>query len=468
MLKFRNIALIFVLALFTISGVLAQDATEEAVTSDTAAAGTIAEIAAANPELSKLVELLEAAGLTEALNTTDAQYTVFAPTNEAFAAFPQYALDYLSANPELLTSVLNYHVVEGAVLSTDVTESTTAATTAGSDLTLTVTSSGLKVDAANVVTADVQASNGVVHVIDSVLVPAVAELPAVDALSVTGDIVAAGSSTVYPLTQRIADEFIAEGYSGNITVESIGTGGGGERFCVNVETDVWNASRPAKAEEAESCAANGLELVEFVVATDALAVVVSSTNDFVENLTFEQLIRIYSGEAATWDQIDPSFPAETIQLYSPGTDSGTYDYFVEAVFDSNEEPIQSANVNFSEDDNVLVTGVEGSPYAIGYFGFAYFQENQGNLRAVSIEGVQPNEETGATGEYPLSRPLFIYSAPSVLAAKPQVAAYINYYLQTANAQLGGGADQIGYIPVEAYITSKNALLLQAALADVVQ
>src|SRR5690606_38174316 len=123
MLKFRNIALIFVLALFTVSGVLAQDATEEAVTE-----GTIAEIAAANPELSTLVELLEAAGLTETLNNTDAQYTVFAPSNEAFASFPQYALDYLSANPELLTSVLNYHVVEGAVLSTDVTESTTAAT----------------------------------------------------------------------------------------------------------------------------------------------------------------------------------------------------------------------------------------------------------------------------------------------------------------------------------------------------
>ncbi len=454
MLKLRNIALILVFVLAAFSGVLAQDAE-----------GTLAEILANNPDFSTLADLVEAAGLTDVLSDTEAQYTVFVPNNEALATVPQFVLNYLAANPELLTRVVNYHIVDGVVASADVTESTTLASLdEGSELTVTVTSGGLKVDAANVITADVQASNGVIHVIDSIVVPAVAELPEVDALAVTGDIVTAGSSTVYPLTQRMADEFIAEGYSGNITVESIGTGGGGERFCVNVETDLWNASRPAKDEEAESCASNGLELVEFAVATDALAVVVSSANDFVKNLTFEQLALIYSGEAATWDQVDPSFPAEAIQLYSPGTDSGTYDYFVEAVFDSNQEPIQSANVNFSEDDNVLVAGVEGSPYAIGYFGFAYFQENQGNLRPVTIEGVEPNEETGATGEYPLSRPLFIYTAPSVLTAKAQTASFIIYYVQYANAQLGGGADQIGYIPVEDYVSNANALYLQAALS----
>jgi phosphate transport system substrate-binding protein len=485
MLKLRNIVLVFVLALLTLSGVLAQDATEEpteemmateemaAPDEAAAASGTIADIVAGDPQFSTLLSLVEAAGLTDVLADPNAQYTVYAPTNDAFAVVPQVVLDYLAANPELLTRVLTYHVVEGATMSADITESMMAPSMEmgavggemmGSELTVTVTSSGIKVDAANVVGPDIAATNGVVHAIDSVLVPAVAELPAVDPLAVSGDIITAGSSTVFPLTQRMADEFQAAGFSGNVTVDSVGTGAGGERFCVNVETDLWNASRPAKDEEITACESNGREVVEFVVATDALAVVVSAENDFVESLSFEQLAQIFSGEAATWADVDPSFPAEAIQLYSPGSDSGTYDYFVEAVFDGDEEPIQSSGANFSEDDNVLVTGVEGSPYAIGYFGFAYFQENQGGLRAVGIEGVEPNEETGATGEYPLSRPLFIYTAPSVLAEKPQVAEFINYYLQNANAQLGGGADQIGYIPVEQYVTNRNALFLQAATA----
>jgi phosphate transport system substrate-binding protein len=476
MLKLRNIVLVFVLTLLTLSGVMAQDATEEA-SEEMMAGGTIADVVAGDPQFSTLLSLVQAAGLAEVLSSPDAQYTVFAPTNEAFELVPQFVLDYLGANPELLTRVLTYHVVEGAVMSSDITESMMAPSMEmgavggdmmGSELTVTVTNAGIKVDRANVVAADIQASNGVIHAIDSILVPPVAELPAVDPLAVTGDIVAAGSSTVYPLTQRMADEFIAAGFSGNITVESVGTGGGGERFCVNVETDLWNASRPANEEEATACESNGRELVEFIVATDALAVVVSAENDFVQDLTLEQLAQIYSGEATTWADVDPSFPAEAIQLYSPGTDSGTYDYFVEAVFDGDEEPIQTAAPNFSEDDNVLVTGVEGSPYAIGYFGFAYFQENEGGLRAVNIEGVEPNEETGATGEYALSRPLFIYSAPSVMTEKPQVAAFINFYLQNANGQLGGGADQIGYIPVEQYVTNINALFFQAATAGAAQ
>jgi phosphate transport system substrate-binding protein len=482
MLKLRNIALVLVLALLTISGVLAQDATEEPTeeamaTEAVAAGGTIAEVVAGDPQFSTLLSLVEAAGLTDVLSDPAAQYTVFAPTNDAFALVPQFVLDYLAANPELLTRVLTYHVVNGAVTSADITESMMAPSMEmgavggdlmGSELTVTVTNSGIKIDAADVVTPDIAASNGVVHAINSLLVPAIAELPAVDPLAVSGDLIAAGSSTVYPLTQRMADEFQAAGFSGNVSVESIGTGGGGERFCVNVETDVWNASRPANDEETASCESNGRELVEFIVATDALAVVVSAENDFVQDLTLEQLAAIYSGEAATWADVDPSFPAEPIQLYSPGTDSGTYDYLVEAVFDGDEEPITNAAPNFSEDDNVLVTGVEGSPYAIGYFGFAYFQENAGGLRAVAIEGVEPNEETGATGEYPLSRPLFIYSAPTVITEKAQVAAFINYYLQNANAQLGGGADQIGYIPVAQYVTNVNALFFAAATAGAAQ
>lgn len=276
------------------------------------------------------------------------------------------------------------------------------------------------------------------------------ELPEVDALAVVGDVIAAGSSTVFPVTERMADLFVEEGFAGTITVDSVGTGAGFERFCTNAETDISNASRPIRPAEVDACRANGREPLEFFVAIDALAIVVSQENTFLEGLSLEQLAAVFSGSVTTWDEVDASYPAEAIQLFSPGTDSGTFDYFVEAVFDEDETQILNAEgINLSEDDNVLVQGVLGSPYAIGYFGFAYYQENLETLRAVTIEGVEPNEETGASGEYPLSRPLFIYSTAEIMNEKPQVAAFINFYLSGVNDQLGSSADQIGYIPVPA-------------------
>jgi phosphate binding protein len=391
---------------------------------------------------------------------------VFAPTNEAFAKLPAVVAEYVTANPELLTQVLQYHVVAGKVMSTDLTDGMKAATLdMGNELTFAVSEAGVKVDAANVVTADIEASNGVIHVIDTVLIPDFA-LPEVDPLSVTENVVVAGSSTVFPVTERLADLFEQDGYTGTITVDSVGTGAGFERFCVNAETDISNASRPIKQEEIDACRANGIEPLGFFVAIDALAVVVSAENDFVTNLTKEQVAQIFSGEVTQWNQIDPSFPAENIRLFSPGSDSGTYDYFVEEIFDKDETKIQNApGIQFSEDDNVLVQGVEGSPYAIAYFGFAYFQENKELLKALSIEGIEPSEETGTTGEYPLSRPLFIYSAPSIIQAKPQVAAFINYYLTNVNSQLGTGADQIGYIPTNEFIQRLDKLTLLAAIGN---
>lgn len=276
------------------------------------------------------------------------------------------------------------------------------------------------------------------------------ELPEVDALAVVGDVIAAGSSTVYPVTERMADLFVEEGFAGTITVDSVGTGAGFERFCNNAETDISNASRPIRPAEVDACRANGREPLEFFVAIDALAVVVSQENTFLEGLTLEQLAAVFSGAVTTWDELDASYPAEAIQLFSPGTDSGTFDYFVEAVFDEDETQILNAEgINLSEDDNVLVQGVLGSPYAIGYFGFAYYQENLETLRAVAIEGVEPNEETGASGEYPLSRPLFIYTTADIMNEKPQVAAFVNFYIAGVADQLGPEADQIGYIPVPA-------------------
>jgi phosphate binding protein len=296
------------------------------------------------------------------------------------------------------------------------------------------------------------------------------ELPEVDPLAVSGDIVSAGSSTVYPVTERMADLFVQEGFPGTITVDSVGTGAGFERFCVNAETDISNASRPIRPAELDSCRANGREPLEFFVAIDALAIVVSQENDFLEGLTLEELAAVFSGEVTLWSEVDPSYPAEAIQLFSPGTDSGTFDYFVEEVFDQDETLILNApGIQLSEDDNVLVQGVLGSPYAIGYFGFAYYQENQDTLRAVAIDGVEPNEETGASGEYPLSRPLFIYTTAEIMNEKPQVAAFVNFYIANVGEQLGPNADQIGYIavPVDRQNVDRAVWLMAMGMEDMI-
>jgi phosphate transport system substrate-binding protein len=268
------------------------------------------------------------------------------------------------------------------------------------------------------------------------------QLPPVDPLDVTGDIVTAGSSTVFPLTERMAERFQREGYGGNITIDSIGSGAGYERFCVAGESDISNASRPIRDSEVESCRAIGREPIEFRVGTDALAVVVNPANDFATDMTLEQVALAFS-TAETWADIDPSWPAQPILRFSPGTDSGTYDYFVEEIFDENEEPLLSANnLQLSEDDNILVQGVIGSEFAIGYFGYAYYEENVGQLNILNIEGVEPTAENVENGTYPLARPLFIYSDATVMAEKPQVAAFINFYLTYVNEEVV----PVGYFP----------------------
>ena len=276
--------------------------------------------------------------------------------------------------------------------------------------------------------------------------------------AVEGDIITAGSSTVFPLSERMAELFGDEGYTGNITVDSIGSGAGFERFCKTGETDIANASRAIKDAEVELCAAlpTPREPIAFRVGTDALTVVVSAENDFVTALTKEQLGKIFTAQFTTWDQVDPSFPAEAILVYGPGADSGTFDYFNEAVVAplylnadgkadttaGKEALLGAAGAQFSEDDNVLVQGVEGSKYAIGYFGFAYFSENSGALKAVAVEGVEPSEATVNDGTYPISRPLFIYSDANILKEKPQVAAFVYFYLSTVNDNIS----DIGYFP----------------------
>ena len=275
-------------------------------------------------------------------------------------------------------------------------------------------------------------------------------LPEVNPLEVSGDIIVAGSSTVYPLTERLAERFRGEGYAGNITIDSIGTGAGFERFCVAGESDISNASRAIKESEIESCRAIGREPLEFRVGTDALAVVVNPANDWIGEggLTVAEVAQLFSLDATNWSDVNPAWPAEPIKRFSPGTDSGTFDYFIEAVMDpafpdaGEEALLSAANLQLSEDDNVLVQGVSGDVHAIGYFGFAYFQENAASLRDLPIEAVAPTAETVNAGEYALARPLFIYSDAGIMAAKPQVAAFINFYLTYVNDEV----IDVGYFP----------------------
>ena len=266
-------------------------------------------------------------------------------------------------------------------------------------------------------------------------------LPDIDPLDYpVGEIITAGSSTVFPLSERMAELWTDEGGVAP-SIASIGSGAGFERFCVEGETVISNASRPIKDSEVESCAANGRTPIEFRIGTDALAVTVSAANDFVSDVTLEELAAIFSS-ADTWSDVRAEWPAQEIKRFIPGTDSGTFDYFVEEVFDEDEEPMLSANPQLSEDDNVLVQGVTGSPYAIGFFGYAYYVENRDTLNILSIEGIEANAQTTDDGSYPLARPLFIYSDAGIMAEKPQVNAFINFYLKHVNEEV----IDVGYFP----------------------
>ncbi|MCW5877109.1 MAG: PstS family phosphate ABC transporter substrate-binding protein [Anaerolineales bacterium] len=254
-------------------------------------------------------------------------------------------------------------------------------------------------------------------------------------LNVTGDIITAGSSTVFPLSERMAERFGLEGYSGTVTIESVGSGAGYSRFCEAGDTDIANASRPIRESEIESCRSIGREPIQFYVGTDAVSVVVSSANDFVTDVTVEELALIF-GEATTWSDVRPEWPNEPIQRFIPGTDSGTLDFFVEIVYATDRTAILAAsNTQLSEDDNVLVQGVLGSPYAIGFFGYAYYVENAGAMNIVSINGVSPDGVTVEDGSYVLARPLFLFSDANIMAEKPQVAAFIHFYLSYVNEEI---------------------------------
>jgi len=263
-----------------------------------------------------------------------------------------------------------------------------------------------------------------------------------------GRVVVDGSSTVYPITEAAAAAFRKDFPNVNVTVAISGTGGGMKRF-VTGETDISDASRPIKGSEFAEAKKNGVQFIELPVALDGLSVVVNPRNDFVDKLTVEDLQQVFleDGKARKWSDLNPAWPDGVIKIYAPGTDSGTFDYFKEVVLPEgkNFRPDQSV----SEDDNVLVTGVAGDRYAIGYFGASYYYENMDKLRAVPIVNpatgvaVLPEPENVISGDYaPLSRPLFIYVNTQSLR-RPEVRRFVQFYLEND----GRFAQQVQYVAV---------------------
>ncbi|WP_341320706.1 PstS family phosphate ABC transporter substrate-binding protein [Solibacillus sp. FSL H8-0523] len=270
----------------------------------------------------------------------------------------------------------------------------------------------------------------------------------------TGNVVGDGSSTVAPITEALVEEYAAVQKDVRVAVGVSGTGGGFEKF-INGETDFSNASRPIKDTEVEKLKAAGIEYTEFELAYDGLSVVVHPDNTWAKDLTVEQLQKIWieDGTKKKWSDIDASWPAEEIVFYSPGSDSGTYDYFDEVILDG-EDIVKDAML--SEDDNVLVQGVTGDVNAIGYFGYAYYLENKDKLQVVTVNGVEPTNDTIESGDYsPLSRPLFIYVKNS--AVKDSEATYDFIKFTLANA--GEMAEVVGYVslPADKYEASLKQL-----------
>ncbi|MCA1031751.1 PstS family phosphate ABC transporter substrate-binding protein [Bacillus timonensis] len=262
-----------------------------------------------------------------------------------------------------------------------------------------------------------------------------------------GEIPIDGSSTVYPIMEAAAEDYRSVQPDVKVSVGFAGTGGGMEKFTKG-ETDFSNASREIKDEEAQAAADNGIEFERFELAYDGITVVVNPQNDWAQDITVEELKKMWIEDGTTkkWSDIRADWPAEEIVFYSPGHDSGTYDYFDEVILDE-QELVRNATLN--EDDNVLVQGVAGDKYAIGFFGYAYYSENLDKVRALAVNGVEPTNETIETGTYtPLSRPLYTYVNTARINEKPEVYDFLTFLMENA----GDLAEDVGYVrlPQEKY------------------
>ncbi|MFB6301504.1 MAG: PstS family phosphate ABC transporter substrate-binding protein [Haloferacaceae archaeon] len=267
----------------------------------------------------------------------------------------------------------------------------------------------------------------------------------------SGDISIAGSSTVFPIASAVAEKF-QERHSGvDITVQSTGSGGGFANFFCPGKTDFNNASRPIKPAEKEQCRENGVEWHEITIATDAITVVVNNEADFVDSVTVDELAQIWGPDAGSgqqWSDVRSEWPDKEIERFGAAETSGTFDYFTEAVM--GEEGAHTQDYQATEDDNTIVQGVAGSKYAIGYFGFAYYQGNRDQVKALAIDNgegppVKPTLENAKTGKYkPLSRPLFTYPSKEAMTEKHKAEFARFFTEQSANRELI--AESIGYVP----------------------
>jgi len=259
-----------------------------------------------------------------------------------------------------------------------------------------------------------------------------------------GQIGVQGSSTVLPISQAAAEAFNQQNPDVKISVAGGGTGDGFEAFCSG-DTQIADASRPINDEEQQACQDSGVEFIELPIALDALAVVVNPQNNFANDVTVEELRTLWEpdaeGRITRWNQVRSEWPDQQVNLYGPGTQSGTFDYFTEKVVGKAKE--SRSDYQASEDDNVLVQGVAGDPNALGYFGLSYFEQNQNQLKDLPVDGVSPSTEAAQSGEYPLSRPLFIYVSTQALEQNPSVEEFVAFYLENANQFV----EQVQYVPL---------------------
>ena len=268
-----------------------------------------------------------------------------------------------------------------------------------------------------------------------------------------GEVLIDGSSTFAPISQAVAEEFSKENSDVNVSVGISGTGGGIKKF-VSGEIDIADASRAMKPEELSTAQKNGIEFIELKIGLDGLTVVANPENTWAQNLTTEDLKKIWADGSTvkTWKDVNPAWPAEPIKLYGPDQDSGTYDYFIEEILGKDGKIRKDYSP--SSDDNQLVQGVEGDKGALGYFGYAYYLEQKDKLKALSINGISPSDETVKNGTYkPLSRPLYIYINKKSFTEKAQVKSFVQFYIKNA-AEL---VKSSGYVPLDDYAAQEAAI-----------